>query len=215
MDIDESVSGFEVRGDWATIVELGERITQALREAGVDSDALAEWEEWRPKATDRFDEEMSAKTADEASVGEGAGERADVAADEDVRAAGDKLTASYEKAVDEDVGGAAADVRDSIGHATRAVDTAGRRALRTVEESVYENVMTQISPYYFDNELISANLRRDDGVFGFEVNVNDDDLKAAVSDLLDEYDEDVDRWHLDVDVDTTSIEATHDVELAG
>lgn len=215
MDVDESVSGFKIRGDWATIVEHGERITQALREAGVEGTALAEWEHWRPKPTDRIDEEMSAKTADEASVGEGAGERADIAADEDIQTAGDKLADSYENAVDENISSGLTDVRDSIGLATRAVDTAGRQALRTVEESVYENVMTQISPYYFDNELVSANLRRDDGAFVFEVNINDDDLKAAVSELLDEYDEVIDRWHLDVDVDTTSIEATEDIELAG
>lgn len=215
MDIDESISGFEVRGDWWTVVELGDRITRALHESGVDDEAMQEWEAWRPKLTDRIDEEMSEKTASEASVTAGAGERASAGAEEDIEIAGDKLADSYGKATDEDLSGAIDDARESVGHATRGLDTAGRRALRTVEESVYENVMTQVSPYNFDNELISANLRSKNGSFVFEVNVNDDELKDVVSELLAEYDDEIDRWRLDVETDTTSIEATRGVELSG
>ena len=68
--------------------------------------------------------------------------------------------------------------------------------------------MTQMSPYYFDNELVSANLRRaevDDYVF--EVNVNDDDLKLRTSNKLADYETAVDRWHVDTPKETDVAEA--------
>ena len=40
--MEESVSGFKVRGAWGDVVEHGERITRALHEAGVDGDAFEE-----------------------------------------------------------------------------------------------------------------------------------------------------------------------------
>jgi len=42
--MEEIISGFKLRGDWGDIVEHGERITRALRDAGVhdpDRDADA------------------------------------------------------------------------------------------------------------------------------------------------------------------------------
>lgn len=81
----------------------------------------------------------------------------------------------------------------ALDHALRAMDTTGRKAIRTVEHTVYEEVITRFAPYYFDNELVSANLRRtgrleDSGEFVLEVNVNDDELKAAVSRELEAVD---------------------------
>ena len=38
VEIDESVSGFKYRGGWVDVVELGERITQALEELAEDHD---------------------------------------------------------------------------------------------------------------------------------------------------------------------------------
>ena len=61
----------------------------------------------------------------------------------------------------------------------RAVETTTRKAIRTFETGVYEQVMTRSTPYYFDNDLVSANiletarLEEGDG-FVFEVNINDD-----------------------------------------
>jgi len=53
MEVEESVSGFKLRGSWGEIVEHGERITRALKdlrgeEQPVDDGALEEWDEWRP-----------------------------------------------------------------------------------------------------------------------------------------------------------------------
>ncbi|MFB6170720.1 MAG: DUF5828 family protein [Haloarculaceae archaeon] len=217
--MEESVSGFKERGSWADVVEHGERIVHALRDvdesgaADVDTDALAEFDEWRPKSHERLGEDVSEKTAQQASVDEGAGERAGKAPEEDLQTAGEKLTESYDRL--DDPGTAVDKWGESLDYVARAADSAGRKALRAVEDTVYQNVMTRIAPYYFDNELVSANIARVDGdrpEYVFEVNVNDDDLKIRVSNALADYEQSVERWHVDTEKETDVAEAVEGVE---
>ena len=238
--MEESISGFKIRGDWGDVVEHGERITRALRDAGVhDADridgdgdgdedhdhnhdqlvhAFEEWDDWRPRAHETLDTDVSEKTADQASVEEGKGEKAGKEPDEDIKTAGEKLSESYERLEDDDAEGAVGTWKESIDYVARAADSASRKALRRVEDTVYQNVMTQLAPYYFDNELISANIQQstrngDNGEqFVFEVNVNDDVLKEDVSDRLAEFDEEVDRWHVEVKKDVEAAEAIEGAE---
>jgi hypothetical protein len=215
--MEESVSGFKCRGTWAEIVEHGERITHALRDAGAEGDAFEEWDEWRPKSHERLGEDVNEKTAEQASVGEGEGEKAGKEPDEDLRTAGEKLSESYERVEEGDNEGAVERWQDSINYVARAADSAGRKALRAVEDTVYRKVMTQLAPYYFDNELVSANVQKtarggDEDQFIFEVNVNDDDLKTAVSDRLADYESAVDRWHIDTEKETEVAEVVEGVE---
>lgn len=224
--MEESISGFKVRGDWGDVVEHGERITRALREAGVhdpDHDygasfarAFEEWDEWRPKAHETLERDVSEKTADQASVEEGKGERAGKEPDEDIKTAGEKLSESYEHLEKDDANAAVDDWKESIDYVARAADSASRKALRRVEDTVYQNVMTQLAPYYFDNELISANIQqstRGEGEqFIFEVNVNDDVLKEDVSGQLSEFEDAIDRWHVEVEKDTEAAEAIEGAE---
>jgi len=219
--MEESVSGFKEHGGWVDVVEHGERLVRALRElaeeadVAVDEAALAEFDEWRPKTDERLDEDVSQKTAAQASVGAGRGEKEGKGPDEDLQTAGEKLAESYERldeperAVDK--------WGESIDYVARAADSAGRKAIRTVEDAVYRNVMTQLAPYYFDNELISANLRRtgdeDAPEYVLEVNVNDDDLKIRVSNRLADYESDVDRWHVAAPKETEAAEAAEGVEV--
>jgi hypothetical protein len=219
-DFEESVSGFKVRGDWVDAVEHGERIVSALREIGedddvtVESDALEEFDEWRPKSHERIDEDVSEKTAEKASVEEGKGEQEGVDPDEDLQTAGEKLAESYENLDEPDE--AVDKWSESLDYVARAADSAGRKAVRAVEGAVYRNVMTQIAPYYFDNELISANLQRvgrgEGPDYVFEININDDDLKIRVSNKLADFDSEVDRWHVDTEKETESVEAAEGVE---
>jgi hypothetical protein len=216
--MEESVSGFRERGTWSDIVEHGERITRALRdladETGVDDGALAAWDEWRPKHDERLDEDINQKTAEQASVADGEGEKAGKGPDEDIQEAGEQLAESYGKLdePDEAVDRAA----DSVGYIARAADSAGRKAIRRVEGAVYKNVMTAIAPYYFDNELVSANVARvgrgEDQNYELEVNVNDDDLKIRVSNRLADLESDVQRWHVDTPKETEAAVAAEGVE---
>jgi hypothetical protein len=215
--MEESVSGFKRRGAWGEIVEHGERITRALRDAGAKGEAFEEWDEWRPKSHERLGEDVSQKTAEQASVGEGEGEKAGKEPDEDLRTAGEKLSESYDHVEEGDNGEAVERWQDSINYVARAADSAGRKALRAVEGTVYRKVMTQLAPYYFDNALVSANIQKttrggDEDQFIFEVNVNDDELKTAVSDRLADYENDIDRWHVDTEKETSVAEAVEGVE---
>jgi len=215
--MEESVSGFKVRGTWGDVVEHGERVTRALRDAGVDGEAFEEWDEWRPKSHERLGEDVSKKTAAQASVAEGEGEKAGKDPDEDLQTAGERLSESYEHVEEGDSDGAVERWSESLGYVARAADSAGRRALRRVENTVYQRVMTQLAPYYFDNELVSANIQKstrgeDEVSFIFEVNVNDDDLKTEVSDRLGEFDDEVTRWHVDTEKETETVEAAEGVE---
>ncbi|MUW14334.1 hypothetical protein GJ633_06425 [Halorubrum sp. CBA1125] len=215
--MEESISGFKMRGDWADIVEHGERIALALRETGADGDAFHEFDDWRPKSHERIDEDVSAKTAEQASVNEGEGEQAGKTPGDDLQTAGEKLTESYEKVEENDTESAVERWGESIDHVARAADSASRKALRKVEDTVYRKVMTQMAPYYFDNELVSANVREvgrgDDGErFVFEVNINDDELKAEVSDILAEYESEIDRWHVETEKRTEDVAAAEGVE---
>ena len=215
--MEESVSGFKIRGAWGDVVEHGERITRALRDAGVDSDAFDEWDEWRPKSHERLREDVSEKTAEQASVAEGEGEKAGKDPDDDLQTAGERLSESYEHVENGDSDEAVERWSESLGYVARAADSAGRRALRRVENTVYQRVMTQIAPYYFDNELVSANIQKStrgegDVEFVFEVNINDDDLKDEVSTRLGKFDDEVTRWHVDTEKETGTAEAAEGVE---
>jgi hypothetical protein len=216
--MEESISGFKLRGSWGDIVEHGERITQALREADASGDAFTEWDEWRPKAHERLGEDVAEKTAEQAHVSEGKGEQAGESPDDDLRTAGEKLTESYEKLEEDDTEGAVDRWQDSVNYVARAADSAGRKAIRKVEDTVYQKVMTQLAPYYFDNELVSANIqqtsRMEDGEEGFifEVNVNDDTLKDVVSESLSAYEDEIDRWHVETEKETDTVEAAEGVE---
>ncbi|SDK34441.1 DUF5828 family protein [Natronorubrum texcoconense] len=226
--MEESISGFKVRGDWGDVVEHGERITRALRDAGVHDPAadyqagftraFEEWEEWRPKAHETLDTDVSEKTSEQASIEEGKGEKAGKNPDEDIKTAGEKLSESYERLEEDDAEAAVGNWKESIDYVARAADSASRKAFRRVEDTVYQNVMTQLAPYYFDNELVSANIQqstRNGGngeQFVFEVNVNDDVLKDDVSDRLAEFDEEIDRWHVEVEKDTDAAEAIEGAE---
>lgn len=217
--MEERISGFVARGTWEDVVEHGERITRALREAGAHEShpaAFAEWIDWRPKVHERIEEEVSEKTAEQASVTEGGGERAGKSADEDLQTAGERLSESYEKLEEDDAEGAVEKWQDSLDYVARAADTAGRKAIRKVEDTVYRNVMTQVAPYYFDNDLISANIQRvrSQEEFVLEVNVNDEELKDGVRDHLLSYEEDIDRWHVDTEKTVENVEAAEGAEVS-
>jgi hypothetical protein len=210
--MEESISGFEEQGGWVAIVEHGERITQALAETGASGQAFEEWDEWRPKAHERFGEEINEKTAAQISVEESEGEKEGRSPAEDLGSAGEGLSASAAELAEGDVDDAVQEGSDSVGHVARAVNSAARKAVRTVEGTVYTRLMTQLSPCYFDNDLVSANVERTTDSetemrYAFEVDVNDDDLKERVSTRLAEYDDEVSRWHVETPTNTDLAEA--------
>lgn len=214
--MEETIAGFKERGQWADIVEHGERITRALRETSASGPAFDEWNEWRPKSHERIDTDLSEKTAAQASIGEGEGEKKGKNPDEDIRTAGERLTNSYESLENDDTKEAMDSWEESVGYVARAADSASRKAFRAVEDTVYRKVMTQLAPYYFDNELVSANLQRttrgEIPEFVFEVNINDDAKKVEVSNRLAEYEDTIDRWHVENEKRVETVQAAEGIE---
>lgn len=214
--MEESVTGFIDQGTWGDIVEFGERVTRALSDNDVTGSEFDEWNEWRPKSHERLDVDVNEKTAQQASVDESAGEKAGQEPDDDIKAAGEKLTESYKK-LEDDTDEAVDKWNESIDYVARAADSAGRKAIRAVEGAVYKNVMTQVAPYYFDNDIVSANLQRiddDEPAYQLEVNINDDDLRIRVSNALADYEQSVDRWHVDCKKDTEALETVEGGEVS-
>lgn len=211
-DYTESVSGFKLEGDWVDIVAHGERISQAL--ADIESverdfdDDFSDYNEWRPKFDENMSDDISEKTAEKASMEKDGIEEDAGSPTEEVKEAGKHMTEGS-KDVDE----AVVEMKTSFFYLARALAVLAKRSMRNSEEMVYENVMTVLSPYYFDNELISANLKKkSDEEYSLEINVNDDDLKSRVSDKMKEYD-DVKDWRVDRIMDTDNVENSEGIDL--
>ena len=213
--MEERVSGFEEQGDWVDIVEHGKRITTALQDVGCSEEAIDEFDEWRPKVDERLRSDMRKKTAEQAHVEEGPGENANQSPKEDLQKAGEELADAYdhldnrEKATEEWV--------ESLRYVVRSADSVGRKAIRSFEDTIYIRLMTRLSPLYFDNSLISANLRRRgrmrrDNMYFLEVNVNDDELKKAVRGRLAAYATKHHRWNLETETDTETAEVAEGIE---
>ncbi|MDY6776111.1 MAG: DUF5828 family protein [Halobacteria archaeon] len=68
---------------------------------------------------------------------------------------------------------------------------ASKKLFCSLEKAVYENVMGKASPCYFDNDLVSANIKDTSGrigdseTFALEVDVYDADLKDEIRQNLE------------------------------
>jgi hypothetical protein len=195
--MEERISGFHVEGDWPKVVDHGDRISRALRELGPTAhprmdhdeyrDAVREWEDWRPRLVESYEEDVRTRTAEKASVTHGEGERRGREPGEDL---GDASRTLVDPEPPRKVDAPFPErVAEACRLAGRAVDTGLRAAFRRIEELVYKHLMTRTAACYFDNRVVSANLeRRSDDGYAFEVNINNDELKDKVSRTLDQRD---------------------------
>ncbi len=212
-DYEESISGFKLEGDWCDIVEHGERLAFALEEVNADDELLDEYNDWRPKVSENINEDVNKKTAEQAMMSENKREKEADKPQEDMQVAGEKIVESYLELNEPDE--AFRQWVESLGYAARAFETTTRKSIRRMEKVVYENVMTLLAPYYFDNELVSANLNRvgrNPNKYVLEVNVNDDKLKTEVSGKLEEYEDKHERWHVSTKKDIQAVAAVEGVE---
>ena len=217
--MEESITGFICTGGWMDIVEHGERVTSALIAVNADDeyeDAFQRWESWRPKADERLSEDVNQKTADEASVTEGPGEKAGITPDDDLRKAGKRISESVDS---QDTHEAYEKWCDSVMYTARAADSSWRKSLRSIEQFLYKHVMTTLSPYYFDTKLVKANITRKGGpkshTYRFEVSIADDNQYGEVREQMHTYEDEIDRWHISTNKDTdryTTIEGCESPE---
>lgn len=207
----ESVSGFKQTGTWDEIVAHGEKVEQALsnliEEDGFEKD-LGEFDAWRPKISDQLSDEMSEKTAKQASIDKNGDDGASPS--DEVKEAKNKLKGTSD---DQTSGEAIKNVAHSFLLIASALNTLARRSIRESEEIVYEDIMPVLSPYYFDNQLISANIKKvDEEKYEMEVNVSDDEIKRKLSERLEKYDS-AENWRIDADIETSRAETSEGIDV--
>lgn len=211
-DMQETISGFKSTGQWIDIVEHGERMSAAINRVlsreeneGEDtenySSLIDEFEDWRPKAEDKT-EKISERTAEKASTNPGKSEQEGKTVREEVSDAQEGMKDVVDSATSLDTEEVKDNMNESVEHTQRATDSFLRKCIRWIETNVYKHIMTKISPYYFDNELINANLSENrDGTYTLEVNISDDKLSSRVKDEIDEIDEESSPvWRVETEI---------------
>lgn len=211
-DMEETISGFKSTGQWMDIVEHGERMAAAVRrvlkreeDEGIDREKytslLEEFEEWRPKAEDKT-ERISERTAEQASTNPSKSEKEGKTVREEVSEAQEGMTEAVDSATNLETDETKDNMNDTVEHTQRATDSFLRKCVRWIEKNVYQHIMTRISPYYFDNELVNANLAENrDGSYTLEVNISDDKLSNRVKNEVDEIeDERPAVWRVETDL---------------
>lgn len=195
----ESVSGFKMKGEWSDVVEHGERIAFALEELNCDEHLgydteLDEYNYWRPKIDENVDSDINDKTSESVVSKQ---DLENKKPQKEIKKAGKKAIQSYEQKYNPDE--FIDNWKESANHASNAILVSTKKSIHKVEEKIYKNVMTVISPYYFDNNLISANMNRissEPYIYELEININDDEIKQTISEKLESYEKDYKRWHI-------------------
>lgn len=212
--MDETTLGYKVTGTWETIVEHGERmeaaIEIALNSLVDDNESISEEQlslledfgEWRPKISDKSEDgSVNKRTAKSAST-----ETNEERPTDSLAKAGKELKDREKKTTDQ--------LKNTASHIAKATENSVKNTTKEVEEFVYQNVMTVISPYYFDNQLLSASLwKKDDSTFVFEVNVNDDSVRNVFREHADDLEMNISRWHTEAEVDTDNHAAAESDEI--
>jgi hypothetical protein len=213
--MERTLSGVKKRGNWEEIVEFGEKVEASLsillQENRIKkySIELEDFRDWRPKIDDIDQEkDVHKKTAKQASVSS-----PETESKEELSEAKDKFKeATQPENTDESV---STNLKESLTHAKNATENGVKKQVQSVEEFVYENVMVQVSPTYFDNQLISASFQKSGDEFVFEVNINDDSLIEEFQKTTESLDETFSRWHIQMEETIDVEDAADESDLEG
>lgn len=187
--MEKTLQGYKKQGSWDEVVEFGRKISKALDKDLLEEKGLAhekkEWEKWRPKQNEDLDKDMNQKTAEQARLSENEREKQGKTPQDDLKKATEEIEESAKNIVHpkKDTNKGVSEGQNSINHASKAAGTLSRRLIRKIETITYKKIMTQVSPYYFDNALISANIGQGNfngSDFTFEVTINDEEIRENV-----------------------------------
>lgn len=212
--MEDSVSGFRITGSWDDVVEHGERITAAVRRVvkrkeeveGREMESVVQeiddFGDWRPKVDDKEDT-MSNRTAEKASVGEGTLEKENKTVQETAAEAQADMKEAVDSATKLDTEETQEKLNESVVRTGQMTDSFFRRVLRWFEERVYKHVMTQISPYYFDNQLINANFtEHSKKKYTLEISIADDEIRDCVREEMAVIEEEAPNWRVESRINT-------------
>ncbi len=178
----ENISGFKVQGGWNGVVDHGKKISNALEDEGIEGEKLEDWDEWRPKLNEDI-EDITEKTVKKASIKKNTIEKKENGLGKEVEKTKEKLTESVDSLKENNKKQATNKITDTLNHFKDTIITISRMTVRKTERLVYR-LMTKFTPYYFDNQLVSAELKKKRQDYTFEININNDDLKTKIQEKI-------------------------------
>lgn len=180
LDLEISVSGIKCSGDWSSIVKHGEMISEALKSTSIDAEKqLSEWDRWKPEHGENTND-IEKRTAEMTSIDKNSREKNGIGIGDEIKRLRYKLDKySSIKNI----------LIISLDHTRLATDTIIRTGTRRLEKLVYKNIMTTLSPCYFDNKMFSANIHEsslisDNEEYTLEVKIENDEIMNSVRSYL-------------------------------
>ncbi len=183
-------TGLKIVGDWEEICSFSRRVSKIIKEYSEkkktsDMKSAEEFDEWRPREEEDKDD-LKKKTVEKASLKEKKVEKDFEGAKKEFSKATEKMEESVKEAVNgEDPGNNLKEASEGIG---KIIEAESFKSIRKMEEAIFEKIMLNFSPYYFDTEKLSINLKRNkkEKEYVLTVNVLDEELKKYMQDKVKE-----------------------------
>ncbi len=184
-DADMTNAGIRYQGNWEDICDFADYLSDIIDEHIDGGEALSDYEEWKPEE-DGCEARLSKKTAEEASIEETKIEKDFNGAKEELDDARNDLLESVEDATNgNDPRGELKEACKKIG---RAMGAKSIESIRVLEMQIYDKIMLQLNPYYFDEEDFSIHLEQNDETdhYTLTLNITDEEVREAVKDRVKE-----------------------------
>ncbi|OKY77529.1 MAG: hypothetical protein BTN85_2180 [Candidatus Methanohalarchaeum thermophilum] len=183
MEINETITGIEIKGTWPEIVKASEEITKILKQT-TNQQEIQDWEEWRPRKNEKLEKEVQEKTIEKDKIKDSELEQNNKKVKDetkkalkDANKAIENVTKDQEKTVNKTI--------SSIDKLTKSIDTILRKIFRTLQEKVYKKLTFKTSDQYFDNNLISASIgakkskikiNKENDHYKLSINIKEEDI---------------------------------------
>lgn len=188
-----NVSGFKLEGSWDEIVEHGEKITFLLNEYRGEeyTEEFTEFNNWRPKISEHIEKEIEDKTVEKAQIEYSVRPLTVILLH--IVTVIDKIGRNiYQLNIVQIYN----ELRTFIFLLGETVESILINIFRKSEHFVYRNIMTTVSPYYFSNKLVSANIqKKNESKYVLEIDINDDKIRGEMEENVSIVEE-KDRWHI-------------------
>ena len=208
------LNGFKTIGLWEDVVEHCEKLSVVFKHI-LDNEekyndinhtellnCFEEWEEWRPKSNEFLSDEINERTLEHNAVD---------AQSESITRETEKARNSVIESIS--VSNTTGERKNSLKTVCSSIRNIVRRIIQSIESFVYSHIMTKFSPYYFDNKLISANIKeKQNGEYVFETNINNDMVQNILEIQLNDINEANDRWHINTETDAEKQEFVNGVD---
>lgn len=182
---DMTNAGIRYQGNWEEICDFADYLSEIINDYIDDGEALNDYKQWKPEEHES-EGELSKKTAEDASMEETDIEKKFNGTKEELNEARDNLLDSIEHAANGD------DPREKIKRACKKIGrTMGAKSIgsvREMEKQIYDKIMLQLNPFYFDDESFSVNLEKNNGndLYILTLNIPNEKIREDVKERIKE-----------------------------